>query len=111
MEDHVQYRGKWISLESVDGGPPPVVGEDVYVGTSWYLSHGVDDFHGGLCAVESVKVDMSAGKPTWFVSVRERPGYGYNWAILREEQEKLREQFGTTRGYPDPDDSPSSNEW
>lgn len=54
---------------------------------------------------------ISAGKPEWFITIEERPGYGYNYSILMESQDKWREQFGTNRGYPDPDNSPESNRW
>lgn len=91
--------------------PAPKVGDEVYVGTSLYLSHGHDDFQGGLCKISSVEVGISAGKPEWFVSVEERPGHGYNYAILLESQDKWKAQFGTNRGYPDPDNSPESNRW
>lgn len=107
MSNTVKYLGSKIPVESVVGGPPPKVGDDIYVRTSAYISHGEDDFHGGLCRVAKVTVDMSAGKPTWFISVEERPGTGYNWSILREEQAKLKAQFGDARGYEDPDYSPT----
>lgn len=91
--------------------PKPQVGTDIYVGSSWYLSHGVDDFHGGLCEIVSVEVGISAGKPEWFVGIKERPGHFYNYAVLLESQEEWKKEFGDTRGYPDPDDHPDSNRW
>ena len=91
--------------------PPPKVGDEVYVGTALYMSHGADDFQGGLCKITEVGVGISAGKPEWFVSVEERPGHGYNYSILLESQEKWKAEFGTNRGYPDPDNSPESNRW
>lgn len=107
----VMYEGKRIPIESVLGGPSPKVGEDVYLPTRWYLSHGRDDFQGGLCKVTKVYVDTSAGDPTWFIEVAERPGYSSNWASLREDQAKLKAEFGDKRGYPDPDEHPDSNDW
>lgn len=91
--------------------PPPKVGDEVCVGTSLYLSHGVDDFHGGLCKISRVESQISAGKPSWFVTVGERPGWSYNYEVLMESQEKWKAEYGETRGYPDPDNSPESNSW
>lgn len=107
----VEYRGLQIPIERVQGGPPPEVGKDIYVLSSYYLSHGADDFEGGLCKVTKVYADMSAGEPTWFVEIEERPGYRYNWALLRKEQDKLKAQHGDRRGYPDPDNDPDANRW
>ena len=99
------------SPTTVPTTPPPKVGDDIYVGTALYLSHGVDDFHGGLCKISKVKPAISAGKPEWFISVEERPGWSYNYASLLKEQAELKAQYGETRGYPDPDNSPESNSW
>jgi hypothetical protein len=93
------------------GEPPPAVGSDIYVRTSRYLSHGRDDFQGGLCKVAKVTTGISAGQLTWFVEVEERPGTSYNWEILRDEQAKLKSKYGDTRGYEDPDNDPSANDW
>ena len=92
-------------------GTHPKVGEDIYVESAWYLSHGVDDFQGGLCKVTRVYPSISGGVATWFVETAERPGYGYNWDILKEKQEELMVRFGVNRGHPDPDNSPESNTW
>jgi hypothetical protein len=81
----------------------PVVGSDIYVGTSLYIDHGEDDFQGGLCTIKHKEMSTSAGKPTWFVTVKERPGVSYNWEILMERQEELKAEFGNNRGYKDPD--------
>ena len=89
--------------------PRPNVGDDVYVGGAMYLSHGVDDFQGGLCKIAEVTTGISAGKPEWFISVVERPGY--NYAILMESQDQWKAEYGTNRGHPDPDNSPESNRW
>lgn len=107
----VLYQGQQIPIERVQGGPPPEVGTDIYVRSAYYLSHGADDFEGGLCKVTKVYAGVSAGEPTWFVEIEERPGHSYNWAMLREEQDKLKAQHGDRRGHPDPDLDPSANQW
>lgn len=89
----------------------PEVGQDVYVPTSLYLSHGADDFIGGLCEVIEVKDGISAGKSVPFIRVKERPSTSYNWKRLLEKQESLQAEYGTRRGYPDPDLDPEFNRW
>lgn len=74
-----------------------------------YLSHGMDDFEGGLCKITKVDVGISAGKPEWFIEIEERPGYNYH--ILMESQEEWKAQYGTNRGHPDPDDREEFNRW
>jgi hypothetical protein len=88
----------------------PKVGEDIYVGTSLYLSRGRDDFQGGLCEVSRVYKSMSGGEMVTWVEVKEKGGSGLNWEqFLKGEQAKLEKEFGDKRGYPDPDDHPSAN--
>lgn len=84
----------------------PRVGDDVYVPSSLYLSHGVDDFRGGLCRI--VAVSELLGRP--FVEVEEDPGTLHSWAYLMERQEEWRERYGDRRGHPDPDLRPEFNE-
>jgi hypothetical protein len=86
---------------------PVEVGQEIYLGTELYLSHGEDDFAGGLCKVK--KVWKEHGK-IW-ISVAEKDGI-YNWTeYLTENQEKWKKEYGTRRGKPDPDLSPESNQW
>lgn len=98
--------------EAKKGPPriPALTGQDIYVPSQMYISHGADDFLGGLCRVQTVKMEMSAGELVPFVEVMERPGHFYNWEILKEDQDKLRKEYGKRRGRPDPDNHPDSNE-
>lgn len=107
----IKYNGVQYDESEIRGNPPPAIGSDIYVGTSVYLSHGVDDFCGGKCRVSRVSVMTSAGRPAWFVSVEERPATSYSWEFLREKQEELRAMFGEARGHADPDNDPESNRW
>lgn len=84
-------------------GDKPTVGSSIYVGSAWYIDHGEDDFQGGKCTISRVSSGISAGNPTWFVEVAERPGYSYNYLILLESQAKWAETYGDRAGYPDPD--------
>lgn len=81
----------------------PEVGQKIYVHSSYYISHGSDDFVGGLATISAVKEGISAGKPCPFVSIEERPGVEYNWEFLEEEQEELKKQFGEEKSHSQPD--------
>lgn len=79
------------------------IGDDVYVGSSFYLSHGRDDFAGGKATVIGVKEAVSGGKPTVFIRFDACPASWYNWDILRAEQVGLKERFGEQKAHSDPD--------
>ncbi len=81
----------------------PEVGDTIYVPTSLYIDHGEDDVVGGLATVTNVISGISAGRPTPFISVKEHPGNGYNWHMLKDRQEELKTRFGNEYAYPDPD--------
>jgi hypothetical protein len=89
-------------------GKYPRIGQDVYVGSILYLTHGRDDFAGGLCRiVEIFPDDPSDGV---FVEVEEDAGTRYSWKYLMENQDDWRERYGDRRGHPDPDWRPEFNE-
>jgi hypothetical protein len=81
----------------------PKVGDDIYVGSSYYIDHGEDDFEGGLCRVTQVSLGTSAGKKVPFILIQERPGHSYNWEYLKAHQAEWKKEFGKRRGYEDPD--------
>lgn len=82
----------------------PEVGQDIYVNSSFHISHGSEDVVGGLAKVTKVERDTSGGKEIWAVSVAEHPGILYNWCgHLEPQQEELKKEFGDKRAYPDPD--------
>ena len=82
---------------------------DVYVPSSLYLTHGDDDFAGGLCRVVRVDNELSPnGIP--YVEVAEDPGALHNWNYVLEQQDERRERYGDRRGRPDPDYRPEFNE-
>ena len=91
----VRDLGRKCEESEIRGGPPPKVGDEIYVDGYLGIS---GDFDGGLCKVASVKIGISAGQPTWFVTVEEWDTWSSNWVLLREEQDKLRAKYGTTRG-------------
>lgn len=73
----------------------PKVGDDIYLPGAMYIDHGEDDRAGGLAEVVKVENGM--------VRVKEFPGSSFNWAGLRDDQEKLKKEYGENRAAPDPD--------
>lgn len=87
----------------------PELGQDVYVPSSLHLTHGEDDFAGGLCRIVRIDTETSAdGSP--FVEVEEDPGTLHNWHYLLEHQDEWRARYGDRRGRADPDHRPEFNE-
>jgi hypothetical protein len=86
-------------------------GDMIYLDTELYISHGRDDFRGGLAEVIEVKPDVSGGKPTPFIRTAQQPDTWHNWKYLAAEQKKLRAEFGKRWAHPDPDHRPEFNEW
>jgi hypothetical protein len=83
----------------------PRVGQWIYIPSSLYLSHGLDDIAGGRARI--LKVKFEYGK--YWVEVEQDPGTQYSWPSLLEEQPKLREQYGDEIAHPDPDSRPEFN--
>src|SRR5215467_2578238 len=91
--------------------PELTQGDVIYVDTSLYLSHGRDDFRGGLAEVVESRMDISGGKPAPFVRLVQERDTWHNWTMLAAEQKKLRAEFGKNYAHPDPDYRPEFNEW
>lgn len=96
-------------MTSKDDGVPKV-GDLIYVGSAFHLSHGRDDRIGGLASVIKVKDGISGGRPTVYVTVDAFPEIEFNWQFLQSEQQKLKEDFGPAMAYRDPDDRLEFNE-
>lgn len=84
----------------------PREGDDVYVPTSLHLTHGEDDFRGGLCRVADVR-ELNG---QLFLEVEEDRGTLHSWTYLEPLQDELRARFGGERGRPDPDLRPEFNQ-
>jgi hypothetical protein len=82
----------------------PKVGDQIYLDSEFYLTHGEDDFIGGLCTITFVEGDKS---PFW-IRIEENRGT-FTWSYNAEEQENLKKKFGTNRGYMRPDDREEFN--
>lgn len=82
----------------------PEVGDKIYVESSCSISHGSDDFTGGLATVKRVYKSMSGGDPNClFVDIVEG-NRSYNWTqVLSEKQAELKKQFGKSKAHPSPD--------
>lgn len=92
----------------------PKIGDKIYVPSQWFMSHGVDDFSGGVATVKHIEITKNVGRDVHVVSIEERPGYGYYWenSIGTEgKQEELKKEYGSQIAKPDPDDHPDSNRW
>jgi hypothetical protein len=83
------------------------VGDMIYIDTSLYISHGVDDVIGGLVKVIGVE---GAPDDLWVI-VDLEPDTKYRWNHLRPLQEKLASEFGNNRAYKKPDFRPENNEY
>ena len=78
-------------------------GMKIYVGSSFYISRGSDDFVGGIATVSRVYDSFSGGKTCTFVEIKERPGTGYNWSrYLEPMQDDLKKEFGDKTAHADP---------
>ena len=85
------------------GVEKPEVGDSIYVPSQFYISHGSDDVRGGKATISKVKKSMSGGKMVWFVTVKET-GRGHNWSqFLKDDQKKLKKEYGNQVAHPDPD--------
>lgn len=105
--------GKDWSIEvGFDGGAIPQIGEKIYVGSSYYLSRGRDDFEGGLASINSVEISDRLPEDhcnAIMIGIEERPGVMYNYKSLLKEQEAFKERFGDSIAHPEPDLDPDFN--
>ena len=85
----------------------PHIGDKIYLPTSLYVTHGEDDFIGGICiiskAIKYGEDDAKEKGSSWRIEVLEDPGSFYSWDYLLELQDKLKVEFGDQRAYKRPD--------
>lgn len=84
-------------------------GDVIYLESERYISHGCDDFQGGLAEVTEIRQPDSQGRPRLMVCVAQQPGASYDWNRLAAEQKELRRLYGTNWAHPDPDLRPEHN--
>jgi len=88
----------------------PNPGDEINVPSMIYLSHGADDFQGGLCKVAATRDSMQSGKAVTFKEIEEDPGSWKLWdTYLEPMQESLKEKFGNQKGKLDTDLRPEFN--
>jgi hypothetical protein len=105
---------RFLEIQALcDAGQVPELrpGDVVYVDSSIYLSHGSDDFYGGLAEVVSLRAGLSVGSDLPYVCFAQDPGTWHNWQRLAAEQKQMRALFGKNWSHPSPDDRPEFNEW
>jgi hypothetical protein len=79
----------------------PKVGQKIYVPDAMYISHGSDDFAGGIATVSRV---YEHSNDDTYVDIKERPGHGYNWTgFIGPDQAKLKEEYKGRIAHADPD--------
>jgi hypothetical protein len=88
----------------------PKVDDIIYVGSRRYLGHGRDDFAGGKATVTKVEEMRNQSRMVPFVSIKESPTRSFNWEVLEQQQEYLKQGFGDRWAHPDPDMRPEFNE-
>jgi hypothetical protein len=96
-----------------DAGKIPELrkGDVIYTETSLYVSHGLDDFHGGLAEVLDFELQTSAGKSRPYVKTVQESDTWWNWELLATEQPKLRQEFGKEWAHAIPDFREEFNRW
>jgi hypothetical protein len=89
----------------------PKVGDRIYVEGAIYLTHGADDFQGGVCTVKAVDTRVSAsGEESTSVEIEEDPGTWYRWTgYLEARQEEWKNLYGEQKAGPKPDYRPEFN--
>jgi hypothetical protein len=77
----------------------PEVGRYVWHPSLLHLTHGVDDFQGGVCMVSAI-VEKPDGV---HVGLEELGDWEVSWTYLLEGQDEWRERYGKQPGRADPD--------
>jgi hypothetical protein len=90
--------------------PRPKKGDKIYVPGFLHITHGADDFDGGLVTVGDLRHDRIKGRKVMFVYIEEDDSW-VNWdTFLAPMQEDLKKHFGAKPGKPTPDFRPEFNE-
>ena len=95
---------RFLEIQALcDAGQVPELrpGDVIYVDSSIYLSHGCDDFRGGLAEVVSLRAGLSVGSDLPYVCFAQDPGTWHNWQRLAAEQKQSRFTYGFSDGNGD----------
>jgi hypothetical protein len=71
----------------------PSIGETIYIPNCASFDPSEAAIFGGLATIG--EVSLAYGDP--FVSLKELPGYSYNFRVLSEKQSELKKSFGKKR--------------
>jgi hypothetical protein len=90
----------------------PKPGDRIYIESTIYVHHGVDDFLGGICTVKATRTSIqSDGKEITEVEVEEDPNTWSRWeGYLEPRQEEWKKEYGEQRGRLRPDFRPEFND-
>lgn len=92
----------------------PKKDDKIYVPSSLYMSHGADDFAGGIATISKVEYNEKLSKDHvnyCFIGIKERPGCMYNYKDLLSQQKELKKSYKKQIAHPDPDLHPDANRW
>lgn len=84
----------------------PQVGDKIYIDTYLFVTHGIDDFIGGICTISKVEFNDYFKKDDahhYSIEVEEDLGAFYSYHGLLEMQEALKTSFGNNKGHKRPD--------
>ncbi len=88
----------------------PTRGQVIYLATHGSDMSPMSDFAGGRATVSNVRMRISCGVETPFVTVEEIPGLEFNWEILAQHQAEYKALYGDRVATPTPDyDSPGDD--
>lgn len=77
----------------------PKIGDEIYIDSAFYSTHGEDDFIGGLCTITFIEV---ISPQNFWIEIAEDRGR-FTWGYNQEQQQRLKAKFGTKRGERKPD--------
>lgn len=92
----------------------PKVGDKIYIEGVMFLSHGRDDYNGGLATISRIETNDKLGKNHrnyFFISVKEIPNRGFNYKMLLEKQDEYKKRYDDVVAEPNPDNREEFNRW
>ena len=88
----------------------PSAGQEIYIPSALYMSHGRDDVCGGRAVVTNVTEEKHGDRIVHGIQVNGLPNETYYWENgLAQQQDELRERFDDQLAYPDPDEREEFN--
>src|SRR3990167_2717319 len=88
----------------------PTIGQEVYIPSAFYLSHGKDDVLGGRAVITKVTEEKYGIKVVHGIQVRGLPNRTYYWENgLMQQQEELQKRFSDQFARSDPDEREEFN--